>query len=464
MAVSSHITQLPEELLQDILLRVKANVSKDEWWDTCMKTCSQWHRIGLGLHDGLGFAVSATVESHFRRCNVKEEDATADFGLVTDLRMSPPSDMYLSQLRSLTLHIRHQRASTPFLAKSGLGMIDLLQMHFPTMKRLLVFSLKFSDGWDFHALDVPAIPQSMLAELVATLPDTIIDLELDTAGIDVPPSKELVDSVKEKHVCYQISEIITRLRHLRLRIGHVCSDLLASSPLPTCTTKPSDEQCTLTRAPTNCLFHSWRMKSMTVWLPWGQTGTNNTFAQAIQPLLDISNNSQATILLIHQTDRANPNRVNISTPNSNVYTNFLWTPQSNISPTSNFKDYFAFQPLSGLLTQPGRLPVSAAKTSAKLPQRDFYPTLTSDTHYPEPGGTTSHAYIAESTLESMLSWTQRRYGSYRYPISESDEEGKIWWKGPEIWHCLDTKCEKRGKNKVLAGLRGHIMYEHPGNV
>ncbi|KAH7092094.1 hypothetical protein FB567DRAFT_230461 [Paraphoma chrysanthemicola] len=467
-----YIARLPEELLEHILGLLEAETARDIWWK-CLNTCRQWHRIGLGLYKGLGFATTAIIESdHLRRRDIQDEDPKSNYPLNIDFNFQPPSELYLSRLRSLTIHVRHQRTATPFRPRPGEDILTTLQSSFCFMPRLTTFSLKFSEGWDFPNLDVPVIPQSLLANLVASLPTTVIDLDLDTAGTDLPPSPALIAHNPELHLCHKINKILTRLRHLRLRTSHICSTLLNFHPnTPPCPQSSTCSHCT-SNSPATChLLRTWTMRTMTIWLPWGQTLASNSFAQSASALLNPTLYNPTTILVIQQSDHMHPDRTSISTPNSSVYDSFTYTPHSNVSRAIRERlDVFAFKRISGHSTLP-RPTNSSSEMTASLAQKTTHNTPLRRFYFSHPpsldtGSFTSHAFLAMHALEAGLAWTQRRRIGARFPIAESDQRGKMYWKSGDqeggrnkgvLWYCEYPGC---GERRARVGLRGHVMYEH----
>ncbi|KAF1849378.1 uncharacterized protein K460DRAFT_365261 [Cucurbitaria berberidis CBS 394.84] len=468
------IGDVPEELLEHILRQVKGTASSIEFWN-CLRTCRQWHRISLGLYKGLGFAASATIESDTRRCNVHEEGTLSDIHLRTDFDFKPPSHLYLSMMRSLTVHVRHQRIATPFAPSQAGDLVRSLQEVFSSTKRLSTFSLKFSEGWDFPILDVPAIRQSIIAKLVAMLPDTVIHLELDTSGTDVPPSTELIMNNQEDHLCYQISKILTRLRYLRLRVGHICNDLLAFRPgTVRCYDAESCEYCTTNERATCSLLRSWQMRSMTIWLPWGHAAANNAFIRASKALLDPCLRNPTIILLVHQTDNEHPRRLSITEPPDNIHMSCAWTPQSNVSTALRERlEFFKFKTVRGSSYVPTSTTTFKRSTRRQMmssrtciehdkllcaPMREFNISYSVGPGS-EPGTTSTWTYMAEQTVENMVSWTQNSHLGNRFPMPESDECGKLFWTGEKLWPCRFPGCKE--KCETLVHLRGHHMYAHP---
>lgn len=491
---SPHIRELPEELVEHILRWVKDTASPTDFW-SCLRTCHQWHRVGLGLYKGLGFAACATIESDTRRCDVKEETAGLKFHLRIDFDLKMPSQLYFSLLRSLTIHIRHQRIAIPFAPSRGCDLVRYLQEVFTTTGLLSTFSLRFADGWDFPNLDVrnaqvrtahetytdfipylqvPAIPQSLLARLVEVLPETVIHLELDTCGTDVPPSMDFTLKNKEEHLCYQISKILARLRRLRLRVGHICNALLAfQTDTQSCNHVASCEYCIASEQATCALLRSWQMRSMTVWIPWGQPAEDNTFVQTSKALMNPSLRNLTVIVLVHQNDEKHNGRTSIIEPSESVYTQFTYRPQSNVSTAVRERlEYFKFNSVTG-----GTLKSETVAARQRLERLNNFDRICNEHDtlistsvrlfnlspsfgpIPEAGSTSPYPHMAEQTLESMVSWTQNMHLGYRFPISEGNECGKPFWKESKIWACRVVCCKERCE--TLVHLRGHHMWAHP---
>lgn len=282
------ITDLPEELLQSILLYVKETESSDAFWD-CLNTCRQWHRVGLGLFKGLGFAASAIIESNYRRREIDGEGLNLNTHLRIEFDVTAPSPLYLSLLRSLTIHVQHYRISSQLTAPQHNTFIRSLNELFVQTSRLTTFSLRFSEDWDFPNLDVPAVPESVLVELIESLPETVTSLELDTSGTEVPTNTETATMNHEHHLCYQISKILRRLYHLRLRIGHICGALLtADTIIPVINHRDGCNDTGLFEDVSINLLRTWHMRTMIVWLPWGQILSNDRFTKTFSTLLDSS--------------------------------------------------------------------------------------------------------------------------------------------------------------------------------
>ena len=458
------ITDLPEELVETILQHVQNHTSRHQFWN-CLQVCHKMHRIGLGLCSGLGFAASAVIESDTRLQDVREQGISSEALLKIDFNPFLPSQSYLAVLKSLTIHVQHKRIAANSSPSLGIDLVRSLQCLFESTMELTTFSLIFSDGWDFPSLDVPAVPQSLLARLVEVLPRTVINLELDTAGLDVAPSEELTDLNHNLHLCYQIRQILMRLHYLRLRVGHVCKLLVDFQPnCPGC----SDQDCgycAIDEQSTCELVSSWHMRSLIIWMPLRLKLEKKSPVQDFRALLTPFLYSSTTVLLVEQTEDAKL----ADSPSQSCRT-FTWTPQSNILSASNGG---AANPSFVMVS--GGLQVLSGSVIKLLNDRKCDSTRTCPEHilmlshkirrytYSSNSGnrrlTTCHCpYVAEHLVQGNLTWSQSKYLGYRYPLALANEPGKPFWKGDKLWACRFPGCKTRSES--LGKLWGHIIYFH----
>ncbi|KAF2257895.1 hypothetical protein CC78DRAFT_549544 [Lojkania enalia] len=279
------IHNLPEELLDVILQYVKTSASTGQFWD-CFRTCRQWHRIGLGVHGNLELSMLAILESGTRRHKMMQEDPEMNIKIVTNFAIHLPSRLCLSVLRALTVYVMNARIASPFNPNKK-DFFGSLADTFKTTKKLSSFSLKFADdGWDFPFTDVPAISETQLARLVSALPSTVINLEIDTAGADLPRSEEMLKVNPDNYLCYLIGKIFPRLQHVRLRAAHVCQALLESGLNfdPSCCTKA---YCGVRRHIQSCqITFSWALRTLSVWMPIKEDERSSSFIQAAKVLTE----------------------------------------------------------------------------------------------------------------------------------------------------------------------------------
>ncbi|ORY09004.1 hypothetical protein BCR34DRAFT_487985 [Clohesyomyces aquaticus] len=441
------IHDLPEELLDAILRNIRDTAPASDFWN-CLKACRQWHRIGLAVHGHLDLSTSAIIESETRRHDLKAEVDNTLIPLKTEFMIHTPSSWFLSGLRCLTVHVLHSRIASPF-EPVGKGFFEQLCDTFKTTKRLSTFSLRFADdGWDFPVTDVPAILGTQLARLVSELPSTVVNLEIDTVGVDIPPSRELLEVNPTGHLCYQISQIFPRLQHLRLRVAHVCEILLDSGPL--------FEPCLCTRAycgvslgKASCpLAASWKMRRLTVWIPEGQDDSNNSFVRASKRLTEHCASHAPLAVLVHQR-----RTLTCTLDPGFICGNFTWSVESNFH-NLRASGYTEHNQLSRWDAK--RFSCRDHEILTRSPRRYF---LLSDERTPR----TPFPYMTEWVLESSSMWAQKGHQGCRYPIAKGNEPGHPYWEAsyPEkgLWACLFPRCRTRCRS--LHALQGHQMYMHP---
>ncbi len=459
------ITDLPEELIETILGHVKDHASPEQFWN-CLKVSSQMHRIGLGVYNGLGFSATAVIESDIRCGDEREPGIGSDTCLKVEFNPLSPSKLYMSLLKSLTIHVQHRRIAAESSPSANIDLVKSIQGVFEIATTLSTFSLTFADGWDFPSKDVPAVPQSLLARLVAALPPTVTNLELDTAGIDVFPDEETLHSSEEFHLCYQIRRILLRLVHLRLRVGHVCKSLLDVQPNALRCDVEHCGLCTINEQATCELVSSWQMRSFIIWLPIEQDEGNNSLVQASQALLNPSLENDAIVLFVFQYEDEEWDPIA-------PYPSFAWKPQSNLSSS-----------LQGELVSPGFTPVQgdsrnypgslvkhvsrAKHISAGSCSEDDIMLSYKERRYffmtarlVDKPSICNYPYVAEHAVQGTLSWSQNTHLGYRYPMPLADKPSKPFWKGENIWACRFPGCTAR--TNELSRLRKHVASAHPVN-
>lgn len=475
----SCIQDLPEELLDSILRHVKETTSPTEFWD-CLRTCRRWHRVGLGAYNGVDYAASAIIESDVRAREIHQEEPDINIKLFTDFDLNPPSHLFLAELRSLTVHVHHARTAAPFKPATGQDLFASLSKAFSRMRRLTTFSLKFSeDGWDYPTMDIPAIPQSRLASLVRALPDTIVNLELDTASADIPPSDDLLSADSAKHLCHQINRILLRLQHLRLRVSHVCGTLLSTPP-----PQHSDQE----RAECNSCGHGaqavcrllrdWNMRGMTIWLHYSVIPTDTTFENTLSALIKPVLRCRSTIMLVRETYFGSRDPQELAAGwGLDARRRVLLSTESNIP-------FSTRQRLQSWVDRVYGIPGSRNIWSSRHFPCEEHQVLRSGLYREfEFGGQgrtpiSPFPYMAEWALEYGRRWAQHEHLGSRYPVVEGDAPSKPFFQcnlfssrpvppqyismeaGGEQWACLFPGCHIKCPSFLY--LRGHQSYAHPG--
>ncbi|KAF2743411.1 hypothetical protein M011DRAFT_461645 [Sporormia fimetaria CBS 119925] len=442
----ARIHDLPEELLEQVLQFLKEISLSKEFW-AAIQTCRAWHRVGLGVHKDLHLSLTAVLESASRRRNVNYEGPDTAINLTTNLiapHLRSPSQLYVSELRSLTVHILHARIAGQS-ASANEDLLTSLTDVFKTTRKLEMLSLKFADdGWDFPHNDVPAVPGSTLARLIGMLPLTVNSLEIDTAGVDVPPLPDLIS--EDDHLCTQISRILPRLRHLRLRVGHICSELISSARERQLRPCPCEEGCECCAGPNRALCaltRSWNLKTLTIWLSPRPGDECCPFKGTLRALDRLSPTHGTTTTIISQND----GRYTLSEVTRGYFHPAFTWKRETYDPV-----YQAYE-VRGHIFEPFALPPHkhsgctehALLTSGR--QRSFQ--LGEDA-FPK----TPFPYVAAWMLEGHARWAQNTHRGRRYPASDCNDTPSF--------SCLVPGC--RHACQTLNELRGHHIYEHESHL
>lgn len=466
------INDLPEELLVCIFEGVKEHGSSQEFWN-CLKTCRAWHRIGLAVHGRLDLALSTVAESETRRYEIEQEETQNWLPLVADFSTGGLSPLFISQIRSFTVHVLHARIGGRLLGNPKRNLFDSIIEIFGITQKLSTLSFKFaSDGWDLPHRDIPAVPQSALARLVASLPDTVVNLEIDTAGVDVSPSQSIVSTERSKHLCTQINKILHRLRHLRLRVSHVCEEMLVAWPAPRpCPCENTCECCSGDGQDACERVRCWALRSLSIWMPQAVDERGRRAKHAFNLLAKLPSTHGTYVNIISQQNLL---LVPTEPAISFFRPSFVWRSESNItSPVGqpilvyghNLQAAEAIQRSDPSLRycEEHRLMATYAGRLFQMGE-DAFPK----SPYP---------YMAEWALEGSARWAQEGHNGPRYPAMEADEENKPFWKpcydatfpitgravtggtNLGLWSCLFPDCRTRCES--LQHLRGHHIYAHP---
>ncbi|OCL03755.1 hypothetical protein AOQ84DRAFT_381306 [Glonium stellatum] len=197
MSGMTHITDLPSELLLDIFERLRSTSSTGTM-TAFLLCCRAWHDISASV-----LYTHVAVDSKLN----------SNSALSLFIRQRT----YLGLVQSLTLRI-HQSHLMGFSIKlpKAYDRSEGLNAILPSMSNLKTFSLVLEEqvGKDY------AIPSDITAKLLKSLPETVINLELDSYGLDDI-------GVSGIHLCQEIGALIPRLQFLRLRISRLCPALLA---------------------------------------------------------------------------------------------------------------------------------------------------------------------------------------------------------------------------------------------
>jgi len=221
---------LAPELLSGILQLVRYSASKRKF-TSCLLVCRRWSEIGLPFvwssicldNDSLEvFVESARKDS--RGCE-----------LVRSLTLQ------LSTIWPTTEEFREWRFEKPPSDTAGANpktyrqwnnlntLADIVRAN---MTGLVSFSLciyKFPPGGgtgDHWSVPLGAwMKTGTIASLLDALPSSCMDLELDTRGREDDRVCEFYPVYGSTHLCSIVRSLLPRLRHLRLRLGTLCSHL-----------------------------------------------------------------------------------------------------------------------------------------------------------------------------------------------------------------------------------------------
>ena len=275
------VQHLPEEIIVAILREVKVAASSTDFLN-CLRTCQQWHRIGLGVHGRLDLALTTLLNPSIHQQSQEEEVSDGLVDVFATLYF-PVSEAFISELRTLTIHVLYTGLARPLAAASSQYFSKALIDVFTITRKLSTLSIKFSeDESGSSRQEASCSPRVDVAAVVAHLPKTVINLEIDTARRDIFPDGVTQDHDESRHLCHHLSIIIPRLRHLRLRVAHICGAILANGPI-FCVCPVDQRERFCSGLPTICdSFLSSKLSTLNIWLPWEQDEKSNSFVRALE--------------------------------------------------------------------------------------------------------------------------------------------------------------------------------------
>ncbi|KAF2641812.1 hypothetical protein P280DRAFT_516838 [Massarina eburnea CBS 473.64] len=107
--------------------------------------------------------------------------------------------------------------------KNAFNQVDDLCACFSTLPNLKTFSISLEGEVDRWCL----LPPRVLSDILKALPPSVVNLELDTEGIDnIWENKPKHDDTV--HLCHAISDLVPRLETLHLRLSCMCTELFRS--------------------------------------------------------------------------------------------------------------------------------------------------------------------------------------------------------------------------------------------
>ncbi|ORY09998.1 hypothetical protein BCR34DRAFT_602457 [Clohesyomyces aquaticus] len=186
LAASSSMAKLPAEILFEISVRVKATAATPKDLLPCVFVSKRWKAAFSSVLYGNIAVTDAVLGIFLDRLNVDE---------------------YGSCIRSLTVHLTSARADIE---------LRLTQLSEKMHKFTKLLSFSFRQDVKCHM----SIPTSCFKLIVESLPNTCVNLELDTNSHNTSNTTKIND-----HVCESIHRILPRMEHLRLRLSKICSSL-----------------------------------------------------------------------------------------------------------------------------------------------------------------------------------------------------------------------------------------------
>jgi hypothetical protein len=203
-----HLTDLPDELLNDIVERM-FNTSPDTLpniGSTCKRLQRlshplQWEHVVLPWRLNTKSLIARFIGSH------------SGNGSIRSIRLQPQR----SVLNAFRVNM-----------KNAYDHVDGLCETLGSLSGLTTFSIFLDDQVDSRC----QFRGPVLARIVRSFPPSLRHLELDTECIDRISEDETTDdestSDPDKHLCLAISERVAELETLRLRLSCICTDLFRS--------------------------------------------------------------------------------------------------------------------------------------------------------------------------------------------------------------------------------------------
>ena len=224
------ISHLAPEIIAQILNRARY-MTRRQAFISCLLVCRQWYQIGLPFawssvcldNDSMYLFVQPTTQVWRLGSHIKSLTLRLDISQFIKIESRPYGvanlDFDMAKMSTWTLNTVEEiaeciKASMSNLASFSLHVDNYLPEGYPFgsyRENLYVTSLR-----DLH-----------ISKLLEALPKSCSELELDTRGMEVQePDDRRVGSL---HLCPIIRSLLPRLRHLRLRVDTLCSELLLAS-------------------------------------------------------------------------------------------------------------------------------------------------------------------------------------------------------------------------------------------
>jgi hypothetical protein len=198
MQLEDSRTRLPNEILINVFERL---LNKPSHLIAAMCTCKRWnHTASTVLYQHI------SLDSKLR-----EDTSGARFGkFARQYHLIQSLSMRITQVHLMGFSVR---------STDAFDRLAELCEAVRRMKNLRTFALSFEES--FGHLEGFPVPHAVIALILQSLPATVVNLNLDCDCIN-----PLDDD--QPHMCHAVSALLPRLRSLRLRTSHLCSEFLSS--------------------------------------------------------------------------------------------------------------------------------------------------------------------------------------------------------------------------------------------
>ena len=211
ISISAEILQLVfGTILRANKMRIETRVTD------LLCVCHRWYNIGAGL---LWRDIVLTNQqiNEFAKCNGRLAHSTLSLSLRID---STCYRLDFSRIPAVDMDIEAASEATEKLWTA----LRRLPQQLSRMHQLTTFSLKVQAQTSGAAAKGFVLRSEDIVSVIQGLPRTVKNLELDTHSYD----RTSQDS-SEHHICSAIGSRLSKLRHLRVRLARMCSELLEAS-------------------------------------------------------------------------------------------------------------------------------------------------------------------------------------------------------------------------------------------
>ena len=229
---NTFVAKLPPEILT-IVLRYAKSAKRRRDFLCCIMVCRRWAEVGKRVAWESIALNASTLKSFIHLVEHAPEACRLLRSLSLQLHTPWPS---VEECQEHEKRINQAHFDGPNAEAAGLWtrlekLADILRSH---MLGLQTFSLRIGRagagdrGRKYSKLPHGAwISSSIIANLLDALPESCIDLELDTGGRDDDPFCIGGTPSEPAHLCDSIRALLPRTRHLRLRLRSFCPDFFS---------------------------------------------------------------------------------------------------------------------------------------------------------------------------------------------------------------------------------------------